>query len=133
MHTNNIIKKMTGAKRLMLLSLITLLSCVAWAQDGRVLRGRIVDPSGDPIPGAVVNVSEASRIALSDKDGYFNLKNVKQADELCIKSVGFLSTTAIADFDPDFQIVMEPDADMYTHTTPVPFGRSEERRVGKEC
>ncbi len=129
MHTNNIIKKMTGAKRLMLLSLITLLSCVAWAQDGRVLRGRIVDPSGDPIPGAVVNVSEASRIALSDKDGYFNLKNVKQADELCIKSVGFLSTTAIADFDPDFQIVMEPDADMYTHTTPVPFGRKPKKLV----
>ena len=62
MYTNNIIKKMSGVKRALLLSFIILLSCVANAQDGRVLKGRIVDLDGTPIPGAVVNVSEASRI-----------------------------------------------------------------------
>ncbi len=118
---------MAGVKRVLLLSFILLLSCMAWAQDGRVLRGRIIDPSGEPIPGAIVNVSEASRIALSDQDGYFNLKNVKQADELCVKCVGYLSTTAIAEFEDDFKIEMEPDTDPYLHTAAVPFGRKPKK------
>ena len=119
---------MSGVKRALLLSFIILLSCVANAQDGRVLKGRIVDLDGNPIPGAVVNVSEASRIALSDKEGYFNLKNVKLADEICVSSVGYLPTTAIADdFEGGFKIFMEPDKDLYMHTAPVPFGRKTKK------
>lgn len=119
---------MSGVKRALLLSFIILLSCVANAQDGRVLKGRIVDLDGNPIPGAVVNVSEASRIALSDKEGYFNLKNVKLADEICVSSVGYLPTTAIADdFEGGFKIFMEPDKDLYMHTAPIPFGRKTKK------
>lgn len=103
----------------MLLAAATQLS----AQTEKTLKGRIIDTDGNPIAGAVINVAEASRIALSDKDGYFSLKKVKDADELCISSVGYLSTTAIADFTDNFQITMTPDLDEYAHTAPVPFGR----------
>lgn len=89
----------------------------------KTLRGRIVDQDGKPIAGAIVNVSEASRIALSDQNGYFSLKKVKDADEICVSSVGYLSTTAFAEFNDSFQIVMLPDLDEYLHTTAVPFGR----------
>lgn len=113
------------------LLIITLMLCAntAWAQEEKTLRGRIVDQDGKPIAGAIVNVSEASRIALSDQNGYFSLKKVKDADEICVSSVGYLSTTAFAEFNDSFQIVMLPDLDEYLHTTAVPFGRKAKKFI----
>ena len=96
MKLNNI---QTGFKRILLTVATAFMLGNGWAQDAKVLKGRIVNAEGEPIAGAVVNVAEASRIALSDKDGFFTLKNVKPADELYVSSVGYLPATAIADFD----------------------------------
>lgn len=71
-NRNNIQK---GFKRILLTAVAAMMMlCNVWAQDGKVLKGRIVNAEGEPIAGAVVNVEESSRIALSDKDGYFTLK-----------------------------------------------------------
>ena len=94
MKLNNI---QTGFKRILLTVAAVFMLGNGWAQDAKVLKGRIVNAEGEPIAGAVVNVAEASRIALSDKDGFFTLKNVKPADELYVSSVGYLPATAIAD------------------------------------
>lgn len=93
MKLNNI---QTGFKRILLTVATAFMLGNGWAQDAKVLKGRIVNAEGEPIAGAVVNVAEASRIALSDKDGFFTLKNVKPADELYVSSVGYLPATAIA-------------------------------------
>lgn len=111
----------------MLLGTFLLLGSAAWAQNAQMLKGRVVDAEGNPIAGAVVNVAEQSRIALSDENGYFTLKNVKPDDELNISSVGYLSTTTAAEFKEGFQIVMELDLDEYAHTMPVPFGRKAKK------
>ena len=125
MKLNNI---QTGFKRI-LLTVAAVFMGNGWAQDAKVLKGRIVNAEGEPIAGAVVNVAEASRIALSDKDGFFTLKNVKPADELYVSSVGYLPATAIADFDENFKIVMDADLDEYAHTTPLPFNRKPKKFV----
>lgn len=116
-----------GIGRFLCTALLLLCALTATAQGTRILKGRIVDTDGNPIAGAVINVSESSRIALSDKDGYFSLKNVKVADEICVNSVGYFSATAIADFDNAFQVVLNPDLDEYAHTAPVPFARKAKR------
>ena len=82
MKLNNI---QTGFKRILLTVATAFMLGNGWAQDAKVLKGRIVNAEGEPIAGAVVNVAEASRIALSDKDGFFTLKNVKPADEASCK------------------------------------------------
>ena len=84
---NNIINSLAGKGKLLLAGAFLCLSTIVWAQSAQMLKGRIVDAEGNPIPGAVVNVAEQSRIALSDENGYFSLKNVKPNDELCISSV----------------------------------------------
>ena len=86
MKLNNI---QTGFKRILLTVATAFMLGNGWAQDAKVLKGRIVNAEGEPIAGAVVNVAEASRIALSDKDGFFTLKNVKPADEVYVSSVGY--------------------------------------------
>ena len=126
MKLNNI---QTGFKRILLTVATVFMLGNGWAQDAKVLKGRIVNAEGEPIAGAVVNVAEASRIALSDKDGFFTLKNVKPADELYVSSVGYLPATAIADFDENFKIVMDADLDEYAHTTPLPFNRKPKKFV----
>ena len=126
MKLNNI---QTGFKRILLTVATAFMLGNGWAQDAKVLKGRIVNAEGEPIAGAVVNVAEASRIALSDKDGFFTLKNVKPADELYVSSVGYLPTTAIADFEENFKIVMDADLDEYAHTTPLPFNRKPKKFV----
>ena len=126
MKLNNI---QTGFKRILFTVATAFMLGNGWAQDAKVLKGRIVNAEGEPIAGAVVNVAEASRIALSDKDGFFTLKNVKPADELYVSSVGYLPTTAIADFEENFKIVMDADLDEYAHTTPLPFNRKPKKFV----
>ena len=126
MKLNNI---QTGFKRILLTVAAVFMLGNGWAQDAKVLKGRIVNAEGEPIAGAVVNVAEASRIALSDKDGFFTLKNVKPADELYVSSVGYLPATAIADFEENFKIVMDADLDEYAHTTPLPFNRKPKKFV----
>lgn len=92
------------------------------AQDG-ILKGRVIDKEGNPVAGAVVNVMEGSRIALSDADGYFSLKKVGNNDEIYASCVGYLPTTKAVEFDGNFVIVLEEDTDIYQHESPVPFGK----------
>lgn len=126
---NNISKQVRRTAKLLLVPVLVMSAGTTWAQIERTLKGRIVDENGKPIAGAVVNVAESSRIALSDKDGIFQLKGVKVADELCVSSTGYVSTTSIAEFDEAFQITMDSDLDEYVHTMPVPFGRKAKKFI----
>lgn len=101
---NNIKNKLAGISKFLLMGVLIFVSCNIWAQEEQELRGRIVDSEGKPITGAVVNVAEQSRIALSDEDGYFSLKNVKLDDELCVSSIGYKNATGTAEFSGAFQI-----------------------------
>ena len=114
------IKQRTG--RIMMTAFMAMSSAGLLAQDG-ILKGRVIDKEGNPIAGAVVNVMEGSRIALSDADGYFSLKKVGNNDEIYASCVGYLPTTKAVEFDGNFVIVLEEDTDIYQHESPVPFGK----------
>lgn len=115
--------------KFLLVVTLMLVSNAAWAQELQTLRGRVLNVDGDPIAGAVVNVAEASKIALTDSEGWFNLKNVKSADEICVRSAGYVATTALADFTGNFQIVLDEDLDEYAHTAPLPFTHKPKKFV----
>jgi TonB-linked SusC/RagA family outer membrane protein len=100
-----------------------------WAQNEQTLRGRIVDDEGNPIAGAIVNVTESSHIAFSDENGFFDLKNVRNTDEIFVSSTGYFNKTILAEFKEDFRIVMEADRDEYVHTMPVPFLRKQKKLI----
>ena len=123
------INKPARMKRLLLMSIFLLAAVSMYAQNERTLKGRIVDDEGSAIPGAVINVSESSRIALSDAEGYFELKGVKENDELYISCVGYHSATALAEFTSNFTIKLNRDLDDHSHTMPLPFERKEDRFI----
>ena len=109
-------------KKLTMVMLLALFAQQTIAQDGTAtLKGRIIDQEGNPIAGAVVNIAEQSRIAVSDKDGYFNLKKVKPSDDLYITSVGYITKSAVADLDKGIEVVLEKDLDIYAKKVAMPF------------
>ncbi|PTN07636.1 TonB-linked SusC/RagA family outer membrane protein [Mangrovibacterium marinum] len=120
---------LAGAFKLMLMGILFLTALTTYAQEEKVLTGRIVDPAGNPISGVVVNVAESSRIVLSDQDGNFSLTKVKDSDEIIFTGEGYKNTSETAVFGGSFEVVMEPDLDEYAHTTPVAFGRKQEKLV----
>ncbi len=122
--------KLAGLKTFLLTTVLVLVSCTTWAQVERTLTGRIVDMEGNPIAGAVVNVTESSRIALSDTDGNFSLKNVKPEDELCVSCIGYQNTFFTADFSGRPTIVKMEDAiSEYDKTMPLPFLRKPKKYI----
>ena len=111
-----------------LLGALLAISSVANAQSQQVLKGRVVNSEGEPVVGAVVNVAEQSRIAVTDDQGYFTLKKVTASDEICVKCLGYLSTQEkVTTFDGTYKIVLKDDLDEYAHTMPIPFGRKEKK------
>ena len=107
---DNIIKYLS-AKGKYLLTAVLLGSTLAMsAAGGREVKGRVVDPEGNPIPGAVVNLAEQSRIVLTDQDGNFVLKDAGYDDEVNAKCIGFLTNiVTIEDLDTPLVITLEPD------------------------
>lgn len=113
---------MSGQGKYLLTALVAA-GCVSTAlADGRELKGRVTDPEGNPIPGAIVNVAEQSRIVLTDKDGYFTLKDVAYDDEVNAKCVGYITQIVpVENLNEPLSIVLDPDTDLYAHMRPVGF------------
>ncbi|MBN1183395.1 MAG: SusC/RagA family TonB-linked outer membrane protein, partial [Bacteroidales bacterium] len=126
---NNLLKNLTGVVKLLLMGVLFLIASKVCAQEEKVLKGTIIDTDGNPIYGAIVNVTESSRIVLSDENGKFSLKNVKISDEISVTCIGYKTTKVKAVFAEDFKIVMPSDLDEYVHTTPLPFNRKQKKFV----
>lgn len=126
-NINHTISKRTVMRKSMLLIMLLFVTIAVSAQNVQILKGRIIDEEGNPIVGAVINIAEENRLALSDENGYFSLKNVKASDEICISCVGYKNKQVPVEFSNDFNIEMELDLDEYLHTMPVPFGRKAKK------
>lgn len=122
-------KNMTGVVRLLLMGVFFLVALTSAAQEGEALNGRIVDPEGNPVQGAIVNVAESSRIVLSDDNGQFVLPGVKRNEEIAVSLLGYKTLMTRATFDGPMELVLEPDSDLYAHTTPVAFERKQRKFV----
>lgn len=127
---NNIIEYMSQKGRLALTAaVIAGCSLTALAdKTGNVLKGRVVDPDGKPVPGAVVNLAEQSKVVFTDEDGNFSIKDANYDDEVNANCVGYLTTIMqVEDFSSPITIVLQPDTDPYAHKVPVAFDTQQKK------
>lgn len=119
---NNIYSQLSGKGRSLLSVALLSGSLLTWAATGRELKGKVVDPEGNPIPGAVVNVAEQSRIVLTDVDGNFTLKDASIDDEVNTACVGYITTVVpVENINEELVITLQPDNDPYEHLRNLAF------------
>jgi len=114
--------------RRMLLSVFVLLVTVAAsatvaAQAGVTLTGRLINSlSGDPIPGATVQIDELGRTAVSGADGTFAFDNIAPGVyHVSVHSQGYSTrrteVTVAAAAAPPFDVTVDPELHFEEQTT----------------
>jgi len=96
-------------------------------QEGTPLKGRVTDKQGNPVSGAILNITEENRIAVSDKNGNFTIKRYKDGDELLVTATGYLDKTSQVLDKENFTIVLEPDSEKYVQYIATPYTRTQKR------
>ncbi len=107
-------------KKVMLGTILFLFFQAGYAQDSKIFIGKVVDQNGLPVEGAVINVDESLRIAVTDKDGSFKLKKVTAGDRIHVNLLGYDETVVDAQFQEDFSITLNK-ADIYDKDFALPF------------
>ena len=74
-------------RKIVLLSWILLCSVMAFAQT-RTINGKVVDPAGEPIPGASITIKGTTSGVSADATGMFSI-NAKTGDVLVITSTNY--------------------------------------------
>lgn len=125
---NNIIEYISGRARILLTTALLCLGVITGfaASTGNTLKGRVVDPDGNPIKGAMVNLAEQSKMVFTDDNGQFTINNANFDDEVNVAHTGYITQiTPIEDFNTPITIVLVPDTDPYSKLAPVAFGKEE--------
>lgn len=92
--------------RLFYLLMLLMAGPAALAQS--VLKGKVTDPSGEPLVGANIVIHELDKGMVTDLDGLFKFTGLRQADyHLHISYVGYEAKTIAAHANGDDLIVIE--------------------------
>ncbi|MDE6077047.1 MAG: carboxypeptidase-like regulatory domain-containing protein, partial [Muribaculaceae bacterium] len=127
---NNIIEQISDkTRRAIALALMAGcgLSALA-AGGGNILKGKVVDPEGKPVPGAMVNLAEQSKMVFTNENGEFTIKDASYDDEVNATCTGYLNAIyTVEDFSEPITIVLQPDTDPYAHVVPVAFNTQQKK------
>lgn len=97
-------------KRLVLLVAVALLvsTVQVFAQGQNVIKGNIVDASGESLPGVNVSVKGTTNGTITDFDGNFTL-SVQEADVLLISFIGYKAQEVPVAGKSVFNVILEED------------------------
>lgn len=96
-------------------------------QNNNVVSGVVVDTNGDPVIGASVFVKGTRKGTVTDFDGRFTIKDVKEAT-LTISYVGFLSQEVKVQAGKNINVTLQEDSKVLNDVVVVGYGtqRKEE-------
>ena len=95
------------------------LSMSAFAQN-IVVKGNVVDETGEPVIGATVRVSGANGGAVTDLDGNFTLE-AKQGQTITVSYIGYKEATVQA--APSVTVRLEPTAESLDEVVVIGYGQ----------
>lgn len=97
----------------------------AIAQHG-ACTGVVVDEAGIPIVGASVTLKDAKTGVITDIDGNFSLKNVKQGATISISYIGYVTATAVWQGEP-LKVVLHENSQSLGEVVVTGYGGSQRR------
>jgi iron complex outermembrane receptor protein len=119
------------SKKYVLLCAFLMLSIMAFAQTGSI-RGRVLDETSQPLPGAAVTIDGTTIGASTDGNGNFTLSNVKAGNyTLTAKFVGYadlkktVTVTAGQSLALNFQ--MQPASQSLNEVVVIGYGSVQKK------
>lgn len=93
------------------------------------IRGKVLDETGQGLPGASVKVKGKTQTAVTDANGMFLLKNLDENTILQISYVGYVSQEVKAVATPDFTIKLVPQSGDLGEVVVVGYGTQKKANL----
>ncbi|MDR2472218.1 MAG: TonB-dependent receptor [Tannerella sp.] len=126
-----IMKKSHSIKR-QAIWLLCLLCCSVslYAQNSVTLKGKIIEAAtGEPLPGALVQVVGSTKGAAADENGNFELPNITAGTKLLISFLGMKDLAITWDGKNNITLEMEENTAQLEEVTVVAFGQQKRQSV----
>jgi TonB-linked SusC/RagA family outer membrane protein len=120
--------KVLSCKLLVAAFLFAVTVLAAYGQENE-MKGQILDEAGNPIQGAVINVSEQNKIVLSDEQGYFVLSKFVDDDEIIISKEGYFTKAIVVSEVKGKPVVMVSDGGKYNRYVNMPYQTLKSKHV----
>lgn len=98
-------------------------------QQVKVLRGRVLDDQGEPLPGASIQIKGGTKGVITDMDGNFEFMNVPLKSILIVSFVGMQDYEATYNGEANLTITMKSKVDELEEVTVVAFARQKKESV----
>ncbi len=95
-----------------------------------VVKGHIIDTSGEPLIGASITIKGSSNGVITDNDGYFELVT-HNGDKIQVSYIGYEPQTFLADTSRTMQIAMHENQTTLSETIVVGYGTTQKEAVSK--
>ena len=115
-------------KRGLSMLLLTLFSfSVALAQV--LVRGTVVDQTGESVPGASIQVKGGTQGTISDLDGKFSLNVPNKKSTLVISFIGYITQEVPTDASKPMSVVLKEDTKTLDEVVIVGYGQQKKASV----
>jgi TonB-linked SusC/RagA family outer membrane protein len=104
-------------------------STVAYAQGQEIMvRGKVTDKGGDPLPGATITIVGTTRGVIADNDGTFSI-GAKPTDKLVCSFIGMSSLLVDIDGKTNINIQLTSKSEELEDVTVVAFSKQKKESV----
>lgn len=93
------------------------------------IKGKVLDESGQGLPGASVKVKGKTQTAVTDVNGAFSLKNLSEDDVLQISYVGYVTQELKVSKSADINVKLVPQPSQLGELVVVGFGTQKKANV----
>ena len=91
-------------------------------QQSGIVKGQVVDKSGEPVIGATVKVNGSNTGTVTDFDGNFELKNVPAGGALTISYIGYKTQEVAYKNGQNLNVILEEDSETLQEVVVVGYG-----------
>lgn len=97
-------------------------------QQQRSIKGVVLDFTGEPLPGATVQIQGGTRGVTTDMDGSFTLE-VKETDKLVFSFLGMENQVIVVGKQTHLMVKLQEQADLLDEVTVVAFAKQKKESV----
>lgn len=97
-------------------------------QQQKIVKGRVVDEKGEPLPGATIVIVGTTKGVITDQDGFYSIE-VNPTDKLTFSFIGMQDQIIPVEDKKVIDVVMQEKAELLDEVQVVAFGKQKKESV----